>query len=187
MRFNLFIIFQHSLYTDIFIIFLTSWHSQNQHRSVPACSCAGCQWATSIFAIYIMILIFYYLLAFSVYWNFYYFFTTWYVQNWQWCMPACGCAICQWATGIFLLYISPGIMRFNLFIIFQHSLYTDIFIILFTTWHSQNQHQSVPACGCASCQQATGIFLGYISPGIMRFILFIIFQHSLYTDIFIIF
>ena len=90
----------------------------------------------------------------------------------------------------FLPYISrlmtACIMRFILFIIFRHSLYTDIFIIFLTSRHSQNWHQSVLACYCAGCQ-CTQHFLLYLSPGTMRFILFIIFQHSLYTSILIIF
>ena len=86
----------------------------------------------------------------------------------------------------FLLYKSPGVKRFILFLIFWPSLSTDIFIIfsqpgICRTGTRVCRHVAVPFAGKLLA------FLPYMSPGIMSFTLFIIFQHSLYTDIFIIF
>ena len=145
-----------SVYWNFYYLF-TTWHLQNWHMSVPACGYAGCQQATSIFCyIYHMVLWDYYLLAFSVYQHFNYLF-----HNLAFAEPALECAgmwLCLLPVSYqhLLLYISPDIMRFNYLL--SSGILCILTFFFFTTWHLQNWHRSVLACGCASCRRAPVIF-----------------------------
>ena len=110
MRFILFIIFWHSMYTDIFIIFSQPSICRTgtgvfQHVAVQAAS-KLLTFFTIHITWYYEIYFVYYLPAFSVYWHFYYFFTTQHLQNRHWSVLACGCAGLRLITGIIAIYIT---------------------------------------------------------------------------------
>ena len=168
-----FIIFSSS---DILCIltFLLFFH--NLAFSEPALECASMwlcwlpvRWATSIFVIYIAwyyeIYFIYYLPAFSVYWNFYYLFTTRHLQNRHMSVPACGYAGCRQATSIFCHIYHLVLWDYYLlaFSVYQHFNYL---------FHNLAFAEPAPECaGMWPCQLPASYqhLLLYISPDIMRF------------------